>query len=481
MLGVVIFVRLLRDTLRYGYAFLNARRLIFLKVLLPRGDGKNDREIEKELAKDMKEKIGRMSQVFNNLHKMSDVTVWEKVKRMFFGKQKLIFITQYQHGQISFLVGTYPEYQDIVESAIASQYASASIERVTRPKFFNRKYYDVQVLETTKDPLYTIKLYKNMPDDPMNNILDSMGKVAPTDSVSIVLVSKPENQRINARRQIAADRLYKNLDIYEKKWWSFKNILNPFKWVSFLLSGPGEDLVRSKKEEENVTMVRMVKAKEDSRNAMGEEAANPTFRATLTLIASSDEEGKPKQILNNLEAAYNVYTDEYSNALAGSNTKHDLFGWLFKSLWQIGVQMYLMGFFSKYSYFSSNEMSGLFHFPDGTYNRAPAIEWMQYKVVAPPSNLPSFSDQEWNGKLISGQLAERYKKGKLSAILDDYPHHWAVGERIDLKERLVPIEELKKADLAGKEVIVKDGKQYVNVNEEVKVKGYKTYKNGVLL
>jgi hypothetical protein len=31
--------------------------MIYLKVMLPRGEGKIDREQEKELAKDMKEKI----------------------------------------------------------------------------------------------------------------------------------------------------------------------------------------------------------------------------------------------------------------------------------------------------------------------------------------------------------------------------------------------------------------------------------------
>ncbi|MBO7504952.1 hypothetical protein J6T66_02090 [bacterium] len=62
----------------------------------------------------------------------------------------------------------------MVESAIASQYASASIERVARPNFFKKKFSDIQVLETTKDPLYTIKLFKNIPDDPINNIIDSM-------------------------------------------------------------------------------------------------------------------------------------------------------------------------------------------------------------------------------------------------------------------------------------------------------------------
>ena len=123
----------------------------------------------------------------------------------------------------------------MVESAIASQYPSASIEVTPKPKYFSKKYSDVQVLEATKDPLYTIKLYKNMPDDPINNILDSMSKVSEEDTVSIVLVAKPESSAFNSRREIAADRLYKNLDLYEEHRWNLKNLINPFKWLEFAI------------------------------------------------------------------------------------------------------------------------------------------------------------------------------------------------------------------------------------------------------
>ncbi|MDR0282293.1 MAG: hypothetical protein LBI53_03035 [Candidatus Peribacteria bacterium] len=229
-----------------------------------------------------------MSQVLNNLHKIKNISVHESFMSRVFRKQKLIFIYQYQEGQLSCLIGTYPEYQNIVESAIASQYASASIERVAKPKFFTKKYYDIQVLEQEKDPMYTIKLYKNMPDDPINNIIDSMGKVSPEDTVNILMVIKPEDSKFNKRRQVAADRLYKNLDLYSTKWRSRKNLLQPRKLLGFLFHGPSNKLITNKKEEDKIGMVRMVKAKEDSRNAMGEEAANPTFHATISLIASSD-------------------------------------------------------------------------------------------------------------------------------------------------------------------------------------------------
>jgi len=50
--------------LEFAYDVRNAKRMVFVKVVLPRGDSKSDREVQKELAKDMKEKISRMSQVY---------------------------------------------------------------------------------------------------------------------------------------------------------------------------------------------------------------------------------------------------------------------------------------------------------------------------------------------------------------------------------------------------------------------------------
>lgn len=63
--------------LRFFYDVFNSGRIIYLKVLSPRGQSKLDREQEKELAKDMKEKIGRMGQVFHNFHKVGNLSTKE--------------------------------------------------------------------------------------------------------------------------------------------------------------------------------------------------------------------------------------------------------------------------------------------------------------------------------------------------------------------------------------------------------------------
>lgn len=53
----ILFIKLLKFFLSFAYDVMNSARLRYLKVLVPRGDGKLDREQAKEIAKDMNEKI----------------------------------------------------------------------------------------------------------------------------------------------------------------------------------------------------------------------------------------------------------------------------------------------------------------------------------------------------------------------------------------------------------------------------------------
>ena len=494
ILAIILLTWIGRVFMRYIYSFLNTSRMIYLKIMLPKTDGKTDREQEKEIARDMKEKVSRMSQLYSGLHKISDLSTKESMMHKIFGKQKLVMIYQYEQGQLSFIIGTYPEYQGIVESAISAQFANCSLERVKKPDPFQKKYSDIMPLEPEKDPVYTIKTFKQVPDDPINNVIDTMSKVSIYDTVTAILVIKPEDSSYNAKRQKAADRLYKNLSLYETTLWSRSTWLNPLKLLSVIFLGWTGKLVANQKEEANVTMVRMVKAKEEALNTIGEEAGNPIYKSGLLIVSSSDVKGQAKQNLKAMESAYNVYTDEYANRLSDDNTKHDMFPWIFQPLWRIGVGYYLTGFFYKYSYFSTNELSSLYHFPDSIYNRSPIIEWMQYKVLPAPANLPQFSDDERNGKVMTGILAEKFKDGKLSDILKDYTNHRAVASREIEEEKLTPLAGYQTAHpgvisevdgkqiINGLEIITKWEEQFVReIVDKKMVYGYKLYKNAVLL
>ncbi len=482
---ILIFIylgwKVIKYGLRYTYSFMNQSRFVYMKIMLPRWDDKLDREQDKELAKDMKEKVWRMSQVYMNFHKITELSTWDSIMYKIFAKQKIVMMYHYEWWLLNFIVGTLPEYVKIIEWSISSQFSNCSIEEMKKPKFFWKKYSDITVLEPKENPIYTIKMFKLMPDDPINNLIDAMSKVQSTDTVTLLMPIKPEWSWFNEKMKKAADRLYKNLDIKDTPWRHY--ILMPWKIFGFLIFWPSQKLLSWWKDEaDKVTMVRMVKAKEDAMNAIWEEAGLPIFRSALILITSSDSKENLESNIDSLISAYNIYWDEYSNQLNEAGTKHDVFWFIFKPLWTIAAKFYLTWFFCKYSYFSVNQLSSLFHFPDGTYNRSPIIEWMQYKVLACPSNLPVMTGDPENGYVMGWILAENYKWGKLSDILDiDYKNHRAVWKWVWKEELLKPIEEFKESDLQWKEIIEKEGKKFVKLYKERDYKWYKLFKNWVLL
>ena len=465
--------------LRFFYDVFNSGRIIYLKVLLPRGQSKLDREQEKELAKDMKEKIWRMAQVFHNFHKIGSLSLKENLMRKLFDKAKTTMIYHYEDGLLNFIVATYPEYQKVLEGAISAQFPNCSIERMIRPNFFRRKYNEIIPIEPKKDSLYNIKTFKQQPDDPMNNIIDSIGKISRYDTLSIVIPIKPLGDRFNKKSQKAVDRLYKNLPLRgtSNAWRTY--FLMPRKLIGFLISWPSQRLLSNKKEEENVTMVRMVKAKEDYLNAMGEESALPFFNSGILIATSSDDQTNLEKNLDLIVSSLTIYGDEYGNELVEPYGKTDVFWRLLRPLWKIAINNFITRFWFKKNILWIHELTSLFHFPDATYNRSPIISWMQYKVLPAPENLPI--PKEFNGYIMWGTLAESYKGGKLGTILAEYQKHRAVGQTTESEEKFEPIEKFTTEQLTGREIIEKDGKKFMRTITQKKWFGYKLFKDAVLL
>ncbi len=86
----------------------------------------------------------------------------------------------------------YPEYKKIVESAFSAQYSDASMETIENLSFFAKKHLEIMPMQPVKSPYYPIRIFKQLEDDPLNNIIDSIGKVSPEDTFSIVMTIRPE-------------------------------------------------------------------------------------------------------------------------------------------------------------------------------------------------------------------------------------------------------------------------------------------------
>jgi hypothetical protein len=56
---------------------------------------------------------------------------------------------------------------------------------------FSKKYFDIMPLVPKKNQIYNIKIFKQQPDDPMNNLIDSMCKISKYDTATIIMPIKP--------------------------------------------------------------------------------------------------------------------------------------------------------------------------------------------------------------------------------------------------------------------------------------------------
>lgn len=473
---VTLFVKLIKYTLRRGYALLNHNRMVYMKVLVPRWDSKVDREQAKELAKDMKEKIWRMSQVYLNFHKLGRLGVTDKIMYTIFRKPRIILMYHYEDWVLNFIVWCFKEYQKIVEWSIWSQFSESSIEVIKKPQIFKKKHYKVMPLQSEKKSIYTLKLYKKMNDDPINNIIDSMNNISRYDTATVIMTIKPLSDKWNEKAKKQVDRLYKNLEL--KPTW-FLAIMRS--WIKKILKLIFTWKTPESNKNDNVTMVRMVKAQEETINDMAEEIGTVAFESWLMLVTSSDSEKKLEDNMNWLISAYTVYTDQYGNELEQLENKATLLKFISKPLWTIAANYTLTNLFYQSNVFTANELTWLFHFPDYTYNRSNVIEWMQYKVLPAPSNLPIMDEKDSTGFVMSWVVAEKYKWWKVSEILKEYKNHRAVWHKMVKEDKLDPIEKFKENDLKWKEIIEKDWKQFVKTQIEKEVYGYKIFKSWVLL
>lgn len=486
ILGVlwgIILVKLIDYLFEFLYDVLNAHRLIFLRVILPRGDDKLSREQGKEVAKDMKEKISRMWQVYDSFHKLWQSSFVESVMRTLFHKPKMTFVLHYEKWSLNFLVSVYPEYRKIIESGIAAQFPDASIEFVwEKPNFFSKKYSDITVMSVRKNSVFPIKTYKQMPDDPLNNVIDTMGKMSPEDTFSVVISIKPVWEKFNKNAKKWATGLYRREKFYMKWWdnnWFLKILLFPWTIIQFIIKGgskrkwPDWQVLESAGKD----MVRMTKAEEEALNIMGEEAGKHAFLTGIFLVSSSDDKERPSANLDNMVSVYTIYRDEFNNKLDNNEFLTDALGWIFEPLWKFAVRFQLPRFFFRENIMTPNALTSLFHYPDWIFNRSPIIKWLDYKMLAAPDNLAEL--KEPTDYIITGTVAEEYLWWKISDLFAN-SGHWAVWEKEEEIEEFADYVAWSKIPAWGQLVEI-DGKQKIKTIKKIKKKWLRVFKDGVLI
>ncbi|MDD5197961.1 MAG: type IV secretory system conjugative DNA transfer family protein [Candidatus Gracilibacteria bacterium] len=394
ILIVIVFFLFLKF-IRLVYEIYTSRKLVFMRVTLPRADSKLDKE--KETKKDFKEKTGIMSIFYKGIHKISEATLKETFLDYIFDHAKISLEIVYDKGQVSFYAVTYSDYVTLISQQITSNYPDAEVRIISKEEYGDIKPvgYTLRAASIYKanDDIYPIKTYKYFEDDPLSSLTNNIGNLKKTDHAVFQLIIKPVGSSWNRKAKKAASEVAKGS--YKKGAKGgllvtiIQSILSPLYWIAQRLinnepiggdsGAPGASSGDSYKI--------FNQAEQEAQKMVGESAGQPGFQASMRILVASDTPQSAESGLYNLISAMNIYTDEYNNKLDNPQIIESMFAFFFTPIRYLAFRLRLVGLLQTKSMFSTDELSTLYHFPDINYNKSPIIKWLEYKMLTPPNNL----------------------------------------------------------------------------------------------
>ena len=387
-----IFFKIIRLLFELYYS----KNLRYLKVTLPRADSKLDKE--QATKKDFKEKAWIMSMFYKAIHKLAEAWLKDTFLNWIFWHSKISLELVYDQGQVTFFVVTYKNYVNLISQHLTSMYNNAEILVVDPKKDYvnlKKPWYKMRAASLWKehDDVFPIKTYKYLEDDPLNNFINVFGWLNKVDSAVYQVVIKPEWSTWNKKAKKAASLVAK---WKYKKWrnWTFKFLWKPF-WLLFnpvvALFQWSDAMVKDQNTAPGADSWDSYKifnqAETESQKLMWEAASQPAFETSIRILVSSPEYIDCEQWVHAIVAAASIFTDEYNNSLDNPQIVEDSMPFLFTPIRYFAFRHKLVWFFQNISYFSADEVSTMYHFPDITYNKSPLINWLDYKKLPPPHNL----------------------------------------------------------------------------------------------
>ncbi len=396
---LLILLFLLLKLIRVMYEIYNARRLVYMRVTLPRADSKLDKE--KETKKDFKEKMGIMSIFYKSIHKVSNITFWDSLKDFIFDHAKVSLELIYSDGQLSFYIVTYRDYASLITQQITSNYPDAEVCIIKASQFPDIKPAGFTLraasIGKVNDDIFPLKTYKYFEDDPLSTLTNNFGSLKKTDKAAFQIVVKPRGSSWNKKAKNAAGMVAKGQ--YKKGskdsfvWEAIKMLFAPIVWIFDMFTNtPGDGSTAAPGAASGDSYKIFNQAEQESHKAVGESAGQPGYQASLRLLVSSDDSMSAKNALESLVGAMSMFTDEYNNKLDNPQIE-DALAFFFAPIRYFAYRFRMIGFLQAKSVFSVDELSTIYHFPDINYNKSPILKWLEYKMIAPPHNLKVLKDK----------------------------------------------------------------------------------------
>lgn len=415
----VIGLKLLRSFAKFLFIMNQNRSHICLKIRVPREDSAKDNEKKEE--KDFKEKISVMEQCFRNIHELSELSLRNLIKTSLFDSNIVSFEIVAQNKLIDFYIVTPKIYRELLEKQITAYYPNADIVPVEKYKLANKGHrLRMYFAYITQAFWYPFKTYKYTENDPLNDMTNIFSKLEEDEIAGLQVTLRPiRSRKYNRMIEKNASILYKGKKVskFHIPGLGFLNSIFVGLFFGY------EKVVKDKPSEGG--FVRMLQPLEERAKRMGEKAAQPMFRTVIRFFASAKTISRAEEITNNVNLAFSMFRDESSNWF---QTRRVIpIDFINNSIMKFNYQNRLIDtsfgpFGERNNINGPEEISSIYHLPCSRYNHTPAINWLPYKVLPAPVDIPS------DGVLLGYNIYRGVKKEIRMLRKDRTRHHYCIGK-----------------------------------------------------
>ncbi len=400
---------------RYRADIARERDLVFLQLLMPKKESKEDKETlsEQFSGNDFREVIGVMDHLYQTLSSLGTGGMKARLHgQTFFSLEYAAFA-----GEILFFVACPRKIAHLLEKQLTAFYPDLIVDQVDDYNIFTeRSVTAAEVLVPSKPHTAVFRTYQQLKSDPLNAITNAFSKLHVDEGAAVQLVLRPAPKGWQKDVQEEA----KNL-INPKKNQSGSSIFHPFTWLRSLLnlfSSPEDAL---KKDDAGPSGERVSQSIEELSKATDEKASGPGFTVVIRVVTSAANQPRADQLLDGVLAAFSQFNDVRGNSLKkakmtdkGRVVEQFIRRCPRRSLLQrLRHPVMLLG---------TAELASFFHLPNLKFNKVETIKWQNYKMAPAPKNLPE------EGLFLGYNTFRGERKKVFMKQEDRFRHFYIIGQ-----------------------------------------------------
>lgn len=346
-----------------------ALNMTLFEVTLP-----EKKDTDKQII--LKEVLGAMEQFYSGMLSVGD-------DDMGTGYFTIELAVANNSDDFTFFVAVHNTKRSIFEKQILAVFHNAKIvEKKDDYNIFNEEGVTVaSYAKYDKDSIWPLKTYEQFEYDPLNSILNSFSKIKTHgQGAAIQILFRPKGDKYNKRYKKILDDVLKGEKISEsiKKHSDgvMKYVDKFFKGISTLSETKEQKEKREMKKRENASSVDQLAVE-----SFKQKLLSPTVSANIRIVSSAENETMAKQILGDIESAFNQFENTNGNKLVFEEAEKSTLKTL---LYDFSYRLYDE---DRSVHINLKELTGVMHFPSTVIKSAPHLKTAKAGTAPAPLEL----------------------------------------------------------------------------------------------